>query len=178
MIWTDLRLGLALFIGAVGMVISGAISIDEAYKRISWQTVFLLAGLIPLGQAFQETGTAAWVAQHTLHLLGKMPLWVLQTALAVLATLLTQLMSNVGTTVLLVPLAVHIAVQVGANPAVFALTVALGTSNTFLLPTHQVNALVMGPGGYRVADYLRAGGMMTVLFLVVLISMMNLVWPT
>jgi di/tricarboxylate transporter len=70
-----------------------------------------------------------------------MPSWVLQTALALLATLLTQLMSNVGTTVLLVPLAVNIAIQSGANPAMFALTVALATSNSFLLPTHQVNAL-------------------------------------
>lgn len=173
---TELRLGLALFIGAVGMVLSGVISVDEAYKRISWQTVFLLAGLIPLGKAFQETGTAAWIAQHTVHLLGDMPLWVLQTALVLLATLFTQLMSNVGTTVLLVPLAINIAVQTGGNPAVFALTVALGTSNTFLLPTHQVNALVMGPGGYRVADYLRAGGIMTILFPMVLIPMMNWVW--
>ena len=84
-------------------------------------------------------------------------------------------MSNVGATVLLVPLAINIAIGVGANPAVFALTVALATSNSFLIPTHQVNALIMGPGGYHVKDFIRAGGVMTALFLVVVIGMLNLV---
>ena len=83
-------------------------------------------------------------------------------------------MSNVGATVLLVPLAINIAIGVGANPAVFALTVALATSNSFLIPTHQVNALIMGPGGYRVVDFMKAGGIMTVVFLVVEILMLNL----
>jgi di/tricarboxylate transporter len=85
-------------------------------------------------------------------------------------------MSNVGATVLLVPLAVNLAVLAGANPAVFALTVALATSNSFFLPTHQVNALIMGPGGYRVNDFMRVGGLMTVLYLLVLIGMLNLVF--
>ena len=75
---------------------------------------------------------------------------------------------------LLVPLAVNIAVGVGADPAVFALTVAIATSNSFIIPTHQVKALIMGPGGYGVADFLRASGIMTALFLVVLLVAMNL----
>jgi di/tricarboxylate transporter len=68
------------------------------------------------------------------------------------------------------------ALGAGANPAVFALTVAIATSNSFLIPTHQVNALIMGPGGYRVPDYMRAGGIMTILFLVVSLAMLNLVY--
>jgi di/tricarboxylate transporter len=95
---------------------------------------------------------------------------------AVLATFFTLVMSNVGATVLLVPLAVNIAIGVGADPAMFAITVAIATSNSFLIPTHQVNALIMGPGGYRVPDFIRAGGIMTALFLVVLIVMMNLIF--
>ncbi len=82
-----------------------------------------------------------------------MPIWVIQTSVAILATFFTLVMSNVGATVLLVPLAVNIAIGAGANPAVFALTVAIATSNSFLIPTHQVNALIMGPAGYRVPDY-------------------------
>ena len=105
-----------------------------------------------------------------------MPLWVLQGALAILTTGFTLLMSNVGATVLLVPLAINIALGAGANPAVFALTVALAASNSFLIPTHQVNALIMGPGGYRVVDFMRAGGVMTILFLVILIPMVNLIF--
>jgi len=111
-----------------------------------------------------------------LLIVGDMPIWVIQLAIAVLATFFTLVMSNVGATVLLVPLAVNIAIGVDANPAVFALTVAIATSNSFLIPTHQVNALIMGPGGYRVSDFMRAGGIMTVLFLVVMILMMNLVF--
>ena len=175
-IFTELRLALALLTGAVGMILSGVITIDEAYRSVGWQSVFLLAGLLPLGLAVETTGTAAWIAQETLLLLGDVPLWVLQGALAVLATGFTLLMSNVGATVLLVPLAINIALGAGANPAVFALTVALAASNSFLIPTHQVNALTMGPGGYRVVDFLRAGGLMTILFLVILIPMVNLIF--
>ncbi len=175
-LFSDLRLSVALLTGAVGMVLSGVLSIEEAYKAVSWKTVFLLASLIPLGLAVETSGTAAWIADQTLSLLGEVPVWVLQLTVAVLATFFTLVMSNVGATVLLVPLAVNIAVGVGANPAVFALTVALATSNSFLIPTHQVNALIMGPAGYRVADFMRAGGIMTVLFLSVLMVMINLIY--
>jgi len=176
LLFTDVRLSLALMTGAIGMVLSGVLHIEEAYHAVSWKSVFLLASLIPLGLAVETSGTAAWIAQQTLSLLGGVPTWVLQLAIAVLATLFTLVMSNVGATVLLVPLAVNIAIGAGANPAVFALTVALATSNSFFLPTHQVNALIMGPAGYRVADFMRAGGIMTVLFLVVMMLMLNLIY--
>ena len=175
-LFTDIRLSVALLTGAMGMVITGVLSIEEAYESVSWKTVFLLASLIPLGMAVELTGTAKWIADQTLSVLGSMPIWVLQTALAGLATFFTLVMSNVGATVLLVPLAVNIAIGAGADPAVFALTVALATSNSFFIPTHQVNALIMGPGGYRVADFMRVGGGMTVLFLVVLLVMMAIVY--
>ena len=175
-LFTDLRLSVALLTGAVGMILSRVLSIEEAYEAVSWKTVFLLASLIPLGLAVETSGTAKWIAEQTLGVLGGMPVWVIQAAVAVLATFFTLVMSNVGATVLLVPLAVNIAVGVGANPAVFALTVAIATSNSFLIPTHQVNALIMGPGGYRVPDFIRAGGIMTVLFLVVMMIMMQLVF--
>jgi di/tricarboxylate transporter len=172
-LFTDLKLSVALLTGAVGMIISGVINIDEAYRAVSWKTVFLLASLIPLGLAVEQTGTAKWIAEQTLVVVGDMPIWVVQLAIAILATLFSLVMSNVGATVLLVPLAVNIAIGVDGNPAIFALTVAVATSNSFLIPTHQVNALIMGPGGYRVTDFLRAGGIMTVLFLTVMMLVMG-----
>jgi di/tricarboxylate transporter len=174
-LFSDLRLSVALLTGAMGMILSGVIKIEEAYRAVSWKTVFLLASLIPLGLAVETSGTAKWIAEQTLSVVGDMPIWVIQAAVAVLATFFTLVMSNVGATVLLVPLAVNIAIGAGADPAVFALTVAIATSNSFLIPTHQVNALIMGPAGYRVPDFMRAGGVMTVLFLVVMMLMMNLV---
>ncbi len=175
-LFTDIRLSVALLTGAIGMVLSGVLNIEEAYDAVSWKTVFLLASLIPLGLAVETTGTAKWTADQVLLVVGHMDIWVIQLAIAVLATFFTLVMSNVGATVLLVPLAVNIAIGAGANPAVFALTVAIATSNSFLIPTHQVNALIMGPGGYRVSDFLKAGGIMTVLFLIVMMLMMNLVF--
>jgi len=175
-LFSDLRLSVALLTGAMGMILAGVLKIEEAYQAVSWKTVFLLASLIPLGLAVETSGTAKWIAEQTLSVVGAMPIWVIQAAVAVLATFFTLVMSNVGATVLLVPLAVNIAIGAGANPAVFALTVALATSNSFLIPTHQVNALIMGPAGYRVADFMRAGGIMTVLFLVVLMVMLNLIY--
>lgn len=173
-LFTDMRLSIALMTGAVGMILAGVIKIEEAYRAIGWQSVFLLASLIPLGIAVENSGTAAWVAQQMLLWLGDVPIWVLQTMLAVMATIFTLLMSNVGATVLLVPLAINIAIGTGGNPAVFALTVALATSNSFLIPTHQVNALIIGPGGYRVSDFLKAGSIMTVMFLLVIITALRL----
>jgi len=175
-LFTDLRLSVALLTGAIGMILSGVLKIEEAYTAVSWKTVFLLASLIPLGLAVETSGTAKWIAEQTLTVVGDMPIWVIQAAVAVLATFFTLVMSNVGATVLLVPLAVNIAIGAGANPAVFALTVAIATSNSFLIPTHQVNALIMGPAGYRVPDFMKAGGIMTILFLVVMLLMMNLIF--
>lgn len=175
-LFTDFRVSIALLTGALGMVLTGVLSIDEAYQAVSWKTVFLLASLIPLGYAMESTGTAAWIAQFVLSHLGNVSVLTLQFVLAALATFFTLVMSNVGATVLLVPLGINLAIEVGGDPAVFAITVALATSNSFILPTHQVNALIMGPGGYRVRDFLRAGSLMTLIYIAVLVPMVNLIF--
>jgi di/tricarboxylate transporter len=175
-LFTDIKLSIALMTGALGMILTKVLKIEEAYRAVSWKTVFLLASLIPLGLAVSKTGTALWIAQETVKGVGDMAPWIILASIAVLATFFTLVMSNVGATILLVPIAVNIAIQVGADPAIYALTVAIATSNSFLIPTHQVNALIMGPGGYKVADFIKAGSIMTILFLVVMMTMMNLVF--
>ena len=175
-IFTDIMLPVALMTGAVSMIISGVLTMDEAYKAVSWKTVFLLAGLLPLGIAVESSGTADYVVRHLLARIGDVSPWILQVMVALLASGFSLVMSNVGATVLLVPFAINLALVIGADPAMFALTVAISTSNSFLIPTHQVNAMIMGPGDYRVADFLRAGSIMTVLFLVVSLLMLNLVF--
>jgi di/tricarboxylate transporter len=160
----------------MGMVLTGVIAIDEAYDSVSWKTVFLLASLLPLGQAMERTGTAAWIAQEITVVLGDVPDLVIQVALALLATLFTLVMSNVGATAILVPIAVGIALTTGANPAMYALIIGLSTSNSFILPTHQANALIMGPGGYRVADFFRVGSGLSIIYIIVMLAMVNLVF--
>jgi di/tricarboxylate transporter len=175
-LFTNIALSIALMTGALGMILSGVIKIEEAYRAVSWKTVFLLASLIPLGMAVSETGMASWIAQETVKIVGDMAPWVILSAVVVLATFFTLIMSNVGATILLVPIAINIAIQVGEDPAVYALAVAIATSNSFLIPTHQVNALIMAPGGYKVADFIKAGGIMTLLFIIVMMLMMSVVF--
>jgi di/tricarboxylate transporter len=166
-IFFNVQLSVALMMGALGMIITGVLTIDEAYHSVDWMTVFLLAGLIPLGIAFERTGTAAFIAQGILGFLGEPSPIVLLAAVGVLTSFFTLVISNVGATVLLVPLCMNMAVMAGGDPRMAALVVGLSASNTFILPTHQVNALVMRPGGYRTLDYAKAGAVMTVLFLTV-----------
>ena len=159
------QLSVALMSGALGMIITGVLSIDEAYRSVDWMTVFLLAGLIPLGVAFEKTGTAAVIANGILQLIGDPAPIILLAVVGIMTSFFTLVISNVGATVLLVPLCMNMAVMAGGDPRMAALVVGLSASNTFVLPTHQVNALMMRPGGYRTVDYAKAGLVMTMIFL-------------
>ena len=173
-IFFKIQLSVALMSGALGMIITGVLSVDEAYRAVDWMTVFLLAGLIPLGIAFEKTGTAAFIANGILELIGHPTPIVLLTVVGIMTSFFTLVISNVGATVLLVPLCMNMAVIAGGDPRMAALVVGLSASNTFVLPTHQVNALIMRPGGYRTVDYAKAGAVMTVIFLTVELSIIRL----
>jgi len=172
----NIQLSVSLMTGALGMIVTRVLTVDEAYQSVDWRTIFLLAGLIPLGIATEKTGTAAWIAQSVLSVIGTVSPIVLLTVIGILSTLFTLVISNVGATVLLVPLVVNMAIAAHADPRMAALVVGLATSNSFVLPTHQVNALYMGPGRYRTFDFLKAGSLVSVVFLVVMIAMISLVY--
>jgi di/tricarboxylate transporter len=164
------QLSIALLAGAMGMVLSKVLSIDEAYESVDWMTVFLLGGLIPLGIAFEKTGAAKLIAETIMGAMGTVSPLILLTVIGILTSFFTLVASNVGATVLMVPLAMNMAGTAGADPRIAALVVAVACSNTFVLPTHQVNALIMRPGGYKTLDYFRAGSGMTILYLVVMMA--------
>ncbi|MBW2525410.1 MAG: SLC13 family permease [Deltaproteobacteria bacterium] len=171
-----LQLSVCLMTGAIGMVVTRVLTIDEAYRAVDWRTVFLLGGLIPLGIATEQTGAASWIAHTILGAIGDVPPIVLITVIGALSTFFTLVISNVGATVLLVPLVVNMANVAGTDPRMAALAVGLATSNSFILPTHQVNALYMGPGHYRSTDFIKAGTVVTLVFLVVMVAMMAIVY--
>ncbi len=176
-LFTGLKLSIAMMTGAVGMLLAGVLKMDEAYAAINWKTIFTLACLIPLGWAMDTTGAAAWLAQEVLVYLGGWPQWALQTVIALLALFFAQVVSNVGATVMMVPMAINIALASNGNPAVYALIVAISTSNTFVIGSaNPVLTLVAGPGGYRSRDFLRVGLPLTVLLLVTLLIAVNLVF--
>jgi di/tricarboxylate transporter len=124
-----------------------------------------------------STGAAAWLAQEVLKYLGEWPQWGLQAVIAVLSLLFAQVVSNVGATVMMVPMAINVALASGGNPAVYALVVAVSTSNVFIIPSaNPVITIVSGPGGYRARDFLRVGIPLTLLMLAIMLVSVNLVF--
>ncbi len=164
----QVKLSVALLTGALGMILLKVISIDDAYRAVDWMTIFLLAGLIPLGRAFEKTGAAHFIASQIINLAGDFSAITLLLTIGVLTSFFSLVASNVGATVLMVPLSMNLALETEFNPLLAGLTVAVAASNTFILPTHQVNALIMRPGGYRTKDYLRVGAGMSLIYLCVM----------
>ncbi|HET9483167.1 MAG TPA: SLC13 family permease [Xanthomonadales bacterium] len=175
-LFSDVKVPVAMLVGATGMLLTGVLSMDEAYAAIGWRTIFLMACLIPLGWAVDSSGAAAWIARVALDALEGVPIWGLEIALAILTSFFTQVMSNVGATVVMVPLAINIALAANANPAVFAMIVVFSASNAFLSMSNPVMSLVSGAGGYRTADLLRVGLPLTLLYTVIVVVMVNLVF--
>jgi len=164
------QLSLSLFSGALFMILTRVIKIDEAYQSIDWRTIFLLAGLIPLGIAMDNTGASKYVAESMINFFASSHPIIILVVIAVLTTLFTLFMSNVAATVLLVPMVAMMGKMTGIHPSSLGLLVAVMASNSFILPTHQVNAFLMGPGGYRNKDYIKAGSVMTILFMSVSVT--------
>ena len=163
--FTGMPISIALLTGAVAMILAEILTPDEAYHAIDWKSVILIGGLIPFGIAMENTGASRLIASSFVDLLaGAHPIAVML-SLAILTTALSLIISNVAATVLLVPLVLLLSAGIGADPRALALLVAVSSQNSFILPTHQVNALLMDPGGYTIRDYLKAGGVMTVLFI-------------
>jgi len=176
-LFTNLDLSVSMMTGAIAMLLTGVLNMDEAYKAVNWKSIFVIACLIPLGWSMDATGTASWIAQEVLKHLGSAAPWVLQACLAILTLLFSQVMSNVGATVMMVPIAISVAVATGGNPAAYSLIVAVSSSNTFLLSSgHPALMMVTGPGGYRGKDFLRVGLPLTVLMLVVTLVVVNLMF--
>ena len=171
---TDLSLSVAGLSSLMIIIIGNVMHIDEVYRAVEWKTIFLVAGLIPLGVAFEKTGAADFLANTVMQQFDNISPMLLYLILTVLTSFFAMFVSNVGTTVLLVPLAMNMASTIGADPLIAGLVVAIASINTFILPTHQVNALIMQPGGYKTTDYIRVGSGFMLLFVVILMTMLAL----
>lgn len=173
---SDLPLPIALLTGAMGMLLTGVLSMDEAYHAINWRTIFLMASLIPLGWAVDSSGAAAFVAQEVLAVLGDVPIWALELALAILTTLFALVMSQVGAAIVMVPMAVNFALAANGNPTEFALIATLAASNNFMTTSNPVFALIAGPAAYSRRELWRAGLPLMGAYIVIIIVMVNLVF--
>ncbi|WP_064748132.1 SLC13 family permease [Lysobacter antibioticus] len=168
---------LAFLLGAVAMVATRCVDVDQAYREIDVRIFVMIAGVIPLGVAMEQTGTAQLLAQAMLHLIAHWsPLAILLVMFSV-AALLTQILSDAATTVLLGPIAVSLAQSLGLPPTPFVVCTALGAVVAFLTPIgHHGNLLILGPGQYRFADFLRIGLPLTALIALVCAWMARWLW--
>lgn len=168
----------ALVTAAVLMVLSRCLTMDEAYQSIDWRSVFLIAGMLPLGTAMENTGAARYLADLLIVGVGPWGPRALLGGIYVLVALLTQPMSNAAATVLIVPIAIDTALEIGASPHPFVLSAVIGASTSFLTPVgHQANVLVFGPGGYRFSDYTRVGAPLNLCLLATTVTVVPYFWP-
>jgi di/tricarboxylate transporter len=173
-----LPIAASALLAGILMVITGCLTMDEAYSSIEWKAVFLVAGTLPLGIAMEKTGTAQFLAGLLIDAVGGMGPMALLAGFYVLTNLLTQFMSNAASTVLIAPIAIQAAQQVGSDPHALLMAVAVAASAGFLTPVaHQSNVLVMGPGGYRFGDYLKVGLPLDLLTFAVTLLILPLIWP-
>ena len=170
-------ISIALMTGVAGMLVTGVLKIDEAYSAISWRTVFLMACLIPLGWAVDSTGAAAWAAGGMLDNLPEgLPPWVLEAAIAVITSVFAAMIGNVGSTIVMVPLAINLGIASGGNPTVFALVAALSGSNNIVTMSNPVIAMIVGPAGYTTTKLLRVGLPLVLAYIALTVVAVNLLY--
>ncbi|ELY63192.1 citrate transporter [Natronococcus jeotgali DSM 18795] len=144
--------------GVVAMVVTGVLKPNELYDTVEWDIIFLLAGVIPLGIALEQTGAAAYLAFLIVSTAGFLPSLVVLWLFYIVTGLITELISNNASVVLLIPVAAAVAAGIGANPLSFVFAVMFAASTAFLGPIgYQTNLFVYSPGGYRFTDYFRVG---------------------
>jgi di/tricarboxylate transporter len=164
--------------GAVLLILTGSLRVDEAYRAIDWQVVFLLGGILPLGIALQKTGGADLLANLLIDWVGSFGPMAILSALFLVTTILTAFMSNTATAALLIPIAMTAAASLGIDPRPLIIAIAFGASASFMTPVgYQTNLLVYGPGSYRFSDYMKVGVPLTLVFWVLATLLIPLVWP-
>jgi di/tricarboxylate transporter len=175
---TPLSTGEVMLGGALAMVLLGVLTMDQAYQAIDWRTVFLVAGMLPLGIALDKSGAAKLLAGALVGSVGRAGMLALLAALVLVTALLVQAINGPAVAAIMGPIAVTAGLQSGIDPRGFAMGVALATSMAFVTPLgHPVNLLVMGAGGYRFRDYWRVGWPLTLLLLAVVLALVPVVWP-
>jgi di/tricarboxylate transporter len=173
-----LPIEIAAVTGASLMVLTDCISMEEAYRSIQWQGIFLIAGMLPLGLALQNSGAAQLLAQQVTNVVGPLGPLALLAGLLVLTVLATQIMPNPVVAVLMAPIALSTALDMGLAPQAMVILIAIGASLTFLSPVgHPANVLVMGPGGYRFGDYAKLGLPLTIVLMLATLVLLPIMWP-
>jgi len=168
----------AVLLAAVAMVLTGCVTVEDAYRSVNWESVVLIAGILPMATALDKTGGMAWLVEVLSGVMeGAGPLLLLA-AIFILTSVLSQVISNTATAVLLAPIASSLALGIGARPEPFLMTLAVAASTAFATPVASpVNTLVLGPGGYRFGDFFKVGVLLQAVILVITVILVPLLFP-
>ena len=170
-------IAITAIIGVALMILTGCLTMEEAYRSIEWKAIFLIAGMLPLGIAMEQTGAAHFLADGMIALIGHLGDTAVMAGFFMLAALASQFMPNPAVAVLLAPIALSTAADLGISPYPLMMTVAVSASAAFLSPVgHSANILVMGPGGYRFSDYFKVGLPLTILTMIIVLIVVPLIW--
>ena len=168
----------AALLGAVGMVVSRCLTIEEAYQSIDWKVIFLLGGILPLGLALQQSGTASWLANTIMAPVVRLGPLVVLAALYLITAVLTEAMSNNTAVVLLAPITLSLASVLNVSPRPLLMAITFAASTSFATPIgYQTNTMVYAPGGYRFLDFTRVGAPLNLLFWITAVILVPVFWP-
>jgi di/tricarboxylate transporter len=177
MAW-DAPIAVAAVVGGSVMVLTGCLNMEQAYRAIDWRAIFLIAGMLPLGTAMQETGAASYLAAQVMDLLGDAGPWPVIGGLYVVTAVATMIIPTAALVVLMSPIVLSTMGDLGLAPETAMMAVALAASASFTSPiSHPANILVMGPGGYRFVDYLKIGVPLTLIIFVAVMFLLPIFWP-
>lgn len=171
-------IALTAIAGATLMVLTGCLRMEEAYRSIEWRAVFLIAGMLPLGTAMQETGAASYLTQALMSIVGNQGPWVVIAGLYLITSLATTIIPTAALVVLMSPIAIQSSVELGFSPYTAMMAIAMAASASFTSPiSHPANVLVMGPGGYRFVDYMKVGIPLALVIFITAMICLPLLWP-
>ncbi len=171
-------IAIAAVIGGTMMVLTGCLTMEEAYRAIDWRAIFLIAGMLPLGFAMQDTGAAVYLAEQVMLLLGDAGPWAVIMGLYILTAMATMIIPTAALVVLMSPIVLSAMSDMGFEPQTAMMAVAMAASASFTSPiSHPANILVMGPGGYRFVDYLKVGVPLTIVVFITVMVLLPVFWP-
>ena len=171
-------ISIAAVIGGTIMVLTGCLNMEQAYRAIDWRAIFLIAGMLPLGIAMQDSGAANFLADQVMDLLGDAGPWPVIMGLYILTAMATMIIPTAALVVLMSPIVLSAMADFGLAPETAMMAVAMAASASFTSPiSHPANILVMGPGGYRFVDYLKVGVPLTIVVFVTVMILLPILWP-
>jgi di/tricarboxylate transporter len=171
-------IAIAAVVGGTIMVLTGCLTMEQAYRAIDWRAIFLIAGMLPLGTAMQDSGAAAYLADQVMLLLGESGPWPVIAGLYVLTAMATMIIPTAALVVLMSPIVLSAMAEMGYAPETAMMAVAMAASASFTSPiSHPANILVMGPGGYRFVDYIKMGVPLTIVVFITVMVLLPYLWP-